>query len=190
MKRAFSCLLFLGWLGFSVVYANETPSWWSPDHQHQAFAVLRHEPDRPDRDDLVWDAVTVKDAKGFTLASLSLKVGSGVNRAVVSTAAWSSDARFFVFATTSSGGHSVWHMPSYVYNASTSRIYSIDDTIGNTTDDNPEFEISKSDILKIRFWDGATADEEASPRMIDLRDFVKKGAKIALNSHCYAPHHR
>jgi len=168
-----------------VVGAESTKLWPSPNHAEVAVAQTRFYPDKPDRTDLSWQDVSFKNAKGRLLASLSLEEGSGVNRAVVTTAAWAPDARFFVFATTSSGGHSSWHMPSYVYDVKTSRIYSIDDTIGNTTDDNPQFELSRSDVLKISFWDGKKAEAEAAPRMIDLRDFVKKGPKLALHAKCF-----
>jgi hypothetical protein len=172
----------------TLLSAHENKAWISPDEAMVARAKNFTAAGSADYTD--WDIVTVRNRHNTRLASISLECGSGINRAVVTTAAWTPDARFFVFATTSSGGHSSWHMPTYVYDSSTSCIYSIDDTVGNTTDDNPQFEISKSDILKIRFWDGATADAEAAPRMIDLCDFVKNGAKLALNSHCYAPHHR
>jgi hypothetical protein len=174
--------------GAGGLHANEKKNWPSPDGVLIAHAENRKANGSADYTD--WDVVTIRDRRGDLLASLSLEEGSGVSRAVVTTAAWSTDGRFFVFATTSSGGHSSWHMPSYVYDASTSCIYSIDDSIGDTTDDNPQFELSKSDVLKVRFWDGTKAEEEAAPRMIDLRDFVKKGPKLALNSQCYASHHR
>jgi len=172
------------------LHADEKKKWISPAGGLVAFAQNHKTNGSANYTD--WDVVTICGQNDALLASLSLELGSGVNRAVVTSAAWSSDGRFFVFATTSSGGHSSWHMPTYIYDSSSSRIYSIDDTIGNTTDDNPQFELSKSDVLKIRFWNGTKAEVEAVPRMIDLRDFVKKGPKIAFNSHClaHAPHHR
>lgn len=170
------------------LHADDKRNWTSPDGGLLAHSENHKVNGSADYTD--WDVVFICNQKGVALASLSLEEGSGVNRAVVTSAAWSPDARFFVFATSSSGGHSSWHMLSYVYDANTSHIYSIDDTMGDTTDDNPQFELLKSDVLKIRFWDGTKAEEEAAPRMIDLRDFVKKGPKLALNSHCYAPHHR
>jgi hypothetical protein len=174
-------------LGASGLQADEKNKWISPDGTLVVRAENHKAAGSADYTD--WDVVTIRDRHHTLLASLSLEEGSGVNRAVVTTATWTSDARFFVFATTSSGGHSAWHMPAYIYDASTSCIYSIDDTIGDTTDDNPQFQLSKPDVLRIRFCDGTKAEAETAPRMIDLRDFVKKGPKLALKSHCYALHH-
>jgi len=43
---------------------------------------------------------------------------------------WTSDGRFFVFTTSSSGGHQPWHVATYFYSVSRNRIYSLDAMVG------------------------------------------------------------
>ena len=171
----------------SVVSAlgTEAPKLWpSPNHKAVASAITRLYPGKPDRPDLSWQDVSFKDTKGHLLASLSLEEGTGINRALVSEALWSPDSRFFVFATWSSGGHSSWHSPTYVYDATTSDIYSIDDTIKSVTGESEtQIQFTKVDTLRLRFWDGENAQPDASPAEIDLIKFVKKYPKVALGAH-------
>jgi dipeptidyl aminopeptidase/acylaminoacyl peptidase len=109
-------------------------NWISPDGALIALARNFNHPEDSAYND--WDILTVQDRAHKSRASLSLEEGSGVNRAVVTEALWSPDSRFLVFQTESSGGHSSWHTPTYVYDTKTSRIYSIDDMIGAITSDN------------------------------------------------------
>ena len=189
MKSLLAVVVFLVLLTSSRLSADEPTQWLSPDHKLKASVVLCHE---SDRHDLTWDIVTVENASGSRLASLSLEEGSGIDRAVVGDAVWSPDSRFFVFETESSGAHSIWHWPTYVYDATTSKIYSIDDTLGAVTCNNNLLKFSGPDSLEIWFWDSTKADGSYSPKIIDLRDFVKKGPKMALHAKCfvYAPHYR
>jgi hypothetical protein len=48
----------------------------------------------------------------------------------VGHAEWSSDGRFFVFTTGSSGGHQPWHVATYFYSAGRNRFYSVDGIVG------------------------------------------------------------
>jgi hypothetical protein len=169
-------------LATSAVKSDEKPQVWpSPDHGLVAKAYNFHEDGRPD---LNWDVVTFWDHHGKSIASLSLEEGSGINRAGVVETAWSPDSRFFVFQTTSSSGHSAWHCPAYLFDATTSRIYSIDDSIGAVTDGDKTLQIDAKDTLRIslyNFNNAKDSDPWSLPRTLSLPDFVKT-AKIALHS--------
>jgi len=65
---------------------------------------------------------------------------------------WSPDSRFFVFSTTSSGGHSAWHFPTHVYRRSDRTFRSLDDSVGPVL--KPEFSFGKPDILTVTVPDG------------------------------------
>ena len=53
----------------------------------------------------------------------------------VDHAQWTSDGRFFVFTTSSSGGHQPWHVATYFYSVGRNRIYSLDAIVGAITSD-------------------------------------------------------
>ncbi len=161
----------------------EPKVWLSPNHEVIASAITRLYPDKPDRNDLSWQDISFQERKGRPLASLSLENGTGINRALVSEALWSPDSRFFVFSTWSSGGHSSWHSPTYVYDATTSQIYSIDDTIKSVTgESDTKLEFVGRDKLKLRFWDGENVQPESSPRTIDLIEFVANHPNVAMGA--------
>jgi hypothetical protein len=48
----------------------------------------------------------------------------------VNYAKWTSDGRFFVFTTSSSGGHQPWHVATYFYSTGRNRFYSVDAIVG------------------------------------------------------------
>jgi hypothetical protein len=168
--------------GTAGLHADEKKNWTSPSGGLVARAKNHKAAGSADYTD--WDVVTIYNRAGKILASLSLEEGSGINRAVVTEAIWSPDSRFFAFQTTSSGGHSVWHAPVYVYDAKTSRIYSIDDTIGSVTSDNSPLHFAHGDVLHVELWNSKwenDSDPTFFPRDIPLPDFVKT-AKVALDS--------
>jgi hypothetical protein len=53
----------------------------------------------------------------------------------VGHAEWTSDGRFFVFTTSSSGGHQPWHLATYFYSVRSNRLYSLDALVGAITSD-------------------------------------------------------
>lgn len=49
---------------------------------------------------------------------------------VVVHAEWTTDGRFFVFTTGSSGGHQPWHVATYFYSVGRNHFYSVDAIVG------------------------------------------------------------
>ncbi|MCE0522209.1 MAG: hypothetical protein LV480_04790 [Methylacidiphilales bacterium] len=142
----FAALIFLN-VGHS--FAEDVKIWSSPNHMYQAVAKTIFGPQDTYTN---YQVVKIFGQKESLLASLSLDEGSGINRAMILYAKWSGDSRFFVFMTESSGGHSIWHEPTYVYDATTSYIYSIDDTLGATTSSNRALTITLSDAIQLDFY--------------------------------------
>lgn len=180
-----AALIFLS-AGHSV--AQDVKVWLSPNHMYRAVAKTISGPQYSYTD---YQVIKIFDQKQNPLASLSLEEGSGINRAMILYAKWSGDSRFFVFMTASSGGHSIWHVPTYVYDATTSFIYSIDDTVGSITSDNSPLHFAHGDALHVELWNSKwekDSDPTFFPRDIPLPDFVKT-AKVALHSKRAPIHH-
>ena len=69
--------------------------------------------------------------------------------------AWTADGRFFVFNTSSSGGHQPWHVSTYFYDARKNRLRSLDSFVGPITSD---FRLRGSTLVTTRI--GKTGDEK------------------------------
>ena len=65
-----------------------------------------------------------------SFASSDQNHGEGVGHAE-----WSSDGQFFVFNTSSSGGHQPWHFATYYYSIRNNRFHSLDRVIGPISSD-------------------------------------------------------
>ena len=80
-----------------------------------------------------------------SFASADHERGEGVNYA-----AWTPDSMYFVFSTSSSGGHQPWHGPAYFYSRRHNLIRRLDDYIGVGPD--LIFSVSAPDILHINTY--------------------------------------
>jgi hypothetical protein len=183
-----AALIFLS-VGHS--FAEDVKVWLSPNHTYRAVVKTVFGPPEAYQN---YQVINFFDQKQHLLAKLSLEEGSGINRAVIEEAAWSPDSRFFVFETISSGGHSIWHMPTYVYDASTSLIYSVDDSLGAIASSNRKLKFTATNAIQLEFYnmEGGGSDPFSFPKTVSLPVFVEKG-KVALNSirlDTNAPHHR
>jgi hypothetical protein len=188
MKACF-CLGAILLLAMPSVFVAEPPQrWLSPNQELAAIAITRLSPDKPERLDLSWQDVLFKDTKGNPLALLTLETGTGVGPGSILNATWSPDSRFFAFKIASSGGHSAWHSPAYVFDASDSRVYSVDATMGPVATSDSKLHISHSNTVTIDFYDYKAAwnsDSFLIPRTLSLPEFVKT-AKIAPHLLLYA----
>jgi len=70
-----------------------------------------------------------------TLRWRSFASSDGSHGEGIDHAAWTINGQFFVFNTSSSGGHQPWHLPMYFYSRSTNRFYGLDSSIGPVTSD-------------------------------------------------------
>jgi hypothetical protein len=73
----------------------------------------------------------------------------------VGHAEWTSDGRFFVFTTSSSGGHQPWHVATYFYSIGRNRFYSLDAMVGPIVSD---FTLRDDTLLTTRM--GSNLDDQ------------------------------
>ena len=82
-------------------------------------------------------------------------------------AAWTSNSRFFVFTTFSSGGHSAWHHWTFVWSRRDNKIHSLDDayypqTAGTMAAD---FRLTAPDRISTLLADGSNSGRPLSVRL-------------------------
>ena len=99
---------------------GQTKSFVSP---HKGIRAVVVPVGRESRLDIRSSAGVLLQRKDFT--SRDQNHGEGVEHAE-----WTSDGRFFVFTTGSSGGHQPWHVATYFYSLGRNRFYSVDAIVG------------------------------------------------------------
>ena len=99
--------------------------------------------------------VDIRSSSGTLLRSKSFWSRDHNHGEGVDHAEWTTDGRFFVFNTSSSGGHQPWHVSTYVYDIRANKLRSADSIVGPITSD---FELRGSTLVTTRM--GATADEK------------------------------
>jgi hypothetical protein len=75
-------------------------------------------------------AVEIHDSAGKLLRRADYASPDHEHGRDIMHAAWSPDSQFFVFSTTSSGGHSAWHFSTYAYVRSRNAVCYLDDLVG------------------------------------------------------------
>src|SRR6267142_4156780 len=70
--------------------------------------------------------IEIRNFRGRLLSRRSFASPDHSHGEGVGHAEWSSDGRFFVFNTFSSGGHQPWHVSTYFYSVRSNKLYSLD----------------------------------------------------------------
>jgi len=99
--------------------------------------------------------VDIRSSSGVLLRSKSFRSHDHNHGEGVGHAEWTSDGRFFVFNTSSSGGHQPWHVATYFYSVRSNRFHLLDSAAGPITSD---FTLRGDAVLTTRM--GTTADEK------------------------------
>jgi hypothetical protein len=94
--------------------------------------------------------VVLHSSSGTTLASKDYSSPDGANGYYVLNAKWSPDSQFFVFSTMSSGGHSPWSFPIWVYSAGKKQFASFSEMINGSPTISGTFTIAKPHTLNAR----------------------------------------
>ena len=93
-------------------------------------------------------------------------VSDGNHGQIIERAAWTPDSCFFVFVTTSSGGHSPWHHWTFVWSRRDNKIHSLDDaypqTGGTMTD---AFRLTAPDRIHTLLWDNSDNGKPLAVRL-------------------------
>jgi len=89
--------------------------------------------------------IKIVDQGGKVLFDTSFASMDGEHGLVVVNASWTPNSQFFVFSTSSSGGHQPWHSPTFFYSTKAKKLFYLDDLIGVIT--TSDFVLSGEDSL-------------------------------------------
>jgi hypothetical protein len=117
--------------------------------------------------------VVIRGPDAKLVTSKDFSSPRGVNGYYVVRGKWSPDSQFFVFSMSSSGGHSPWSFPTWVFSRQKEAIVSFSDMIGGKPTLSDEFNFSGPHHLT-----AATREKEGSdkqvPVVVDLEAAIKK----------------
>jgi len=142
----------------------------SPDAALQALVFpvdidLHATPDMESR-------VAFRDKDGRLLNSKSFASARGVDGYYVASAQWSPDSRFFVFSLSSSGGHSPWSFPIWVYSRETNSFAEFSRMIGGKPTLAPDFQFVGPRTVTAATWEEAGSQTKV-PVSVDLASAAK-----------------
>jgi len=124
----------------------------------------------------MWEShVIISTSKGKRLASKDYS-SEGAHGHYVVNAKWSPDSQFFVYSMSSSGGHSPWHFPTWVYSHQKNLIINFEEIIGGKPTVSKDFNFSGPHTVTATIWKKGLEfrDEDAEPIVVDLEDAIKK----------------
>jgi len=145
----------------------------SPDHTLRAvvFPVdvdLHATPDMESR-------VIIRGPDAKLLTSKDYSSPRGANGYYVVRAGWSPDSQFFAYSMSSSGGHSPWSFPTWVYSRQRNLIISFNELIGGNPTVSADFNFSGPHTVTAATWEKAGSDKQI-PVVVNLEDAIGKAA--------------
>jgi len=117
--------------------------------------------------------VVIRTVEGKLLTSKDYSSPRGANGYYVARAKWSPDSQFFVFSTSSSGGHSPWSFPTWVYSREKDLIVSFNKMIGDNPTTSEDFNFSRPHTVAATTWEKPGSDNRI-PIVVDLEDAIGK----------------
>jgi hypothetical protein len=118
--------------------------------------------------------VVVRSSAGDTVTSRDYSSPRGMNGYYVAQAQWSPDSQFFVFSMTSSGGHSPWSFPIWVFGRKSSQIVPFSDMIGGKPTLSGEFTFTAPHSLTAATWKQEGSLDDKVPITVDLEQAFAK----------------
>jgi hypothetical protein len=112
--------------------------------------------------------IEIKRANGRLIRQRSFASRDGQHGRRVDHAEWTPDGNFFVFNTSSSGGHQPWNDATYFYSRIQNRFYSLDNFIGPVTSDFVLKKRSTAVTTRLNFRD-LNEKEQITVRLARLR---------------------
>lgn len=119
--------------------------------------------------------IVIRTSDGKLLTSKDYSSASGANGYYVVGAKWSPDLQFFVYSMSSSGGHSPWSFPMWVYSRQKNLIADFSAMIGNNPTVSANFTFTGSHTVSATTWEKAGSDNTV-PITVDLEDAINKVA--------------
>ena len=117
-----------------------TEKWISPNKNLLAFVTNTGSGDDS------FDVVSITKGNDL-IAKYSLQKNDDRSARYVNRGKWSNDSRFFIFSTLSSGGHSIWHTTTFVFDLQMRAFFEADKYTGPIV--GGDFRILPNNILKV-----------------------------------------
>jgi hypothetical protein len=111
--------------------------------------------------------IVIRLNDGKTLTSKDHASPRGTNGYYVVNAKWSPDSQFFVYSTASSGGHSPWSFPMWVYSRKVNAFAAFSDMIKGPTVSGG-FKFSGPHTVTAETWQKPGSPEDKVPVRVDL----------------------
>jgi hypothetical protein len=115
--------------------------------------------------------IRANDAKLVT--SMDYSSPRGTNGYYVARAGWSQDAQFFVYTMSSSGGHSPWSFPTWVFSREKGTIVSLNAMIGGKPTVSGEFKFTGPHTIAVAVQQ-APGSEKQVQIAVDLEKAIAK----------------
>ena len=112
--------------------------------------------------------VVIRSMSGAVLASKDYSSPGGANGYYVLSAKWSPDSRFFAYSMMSSGGHSPWSFPIWVYSVKRNQFASFSDMIDSSPAVAATFTIAGPHTLHASTWKKPGDLDDKIPVSVDL----------------------
>jgi len=117
--------------------------------------------------------VVIRADEAKLLTSKDYSSPRGANGYYVVRAKWSPDSQFFVYSMSSSGGHSPWQFPTWVYSRQKNLIVSFSEMIGGDPTMSEDFNFSGPHTVTATTWEKSGSDKQI-PVVVDLENAIKK----------------
>jgi hypothetical protein len=118
--------------------------------------------------------VVLRTVAGNLLTSRDYSSPRGSNGYYVVTARWSPDSQFFAFSLSSSGGHSPWSFPIWVYSRQTNAIFSFSQMIGDKPTLSGDFGFAGTHTMTATTWEKPGSTDKGVPVTVDLAEAIEK----------------
>ncbi len=117
--------------------------------------------------------IVVRTRERKLLTSKDYSSPRGANGYYVFAAKWSPDSQFFVYSMSSSGGHSPWSFPMWVYSRQKNLITDFSAMIGNNPTVSGDFKFTGPHTVSATTWEKAGSDNKLLIT-VDLENAIKK----------------
>jgi hypothetical protein len=118
--------------------------------------------------------VVFRTATGKLITSKDYSSPRGSNGYYVVNAAWSPDSQFFAFSLSSSGGHSPWSFPIWVFSSASGSIVSFSAMIDDKPTLSGSFKFTAPHTLTATTWMATGDIDHGVPVAVDVAEAIKK----------------
>jgi hypothetical protein len=117
--------------------------------------------------------IVMRGPNATLLTSKDYSSPRGTNGYYVVRAKWSPDSQFFVYSMSSSGGHSPWSFPTWVYSRQKNLIISFSEMIGGSPTVSDDFSFTGPHTMTAFTWEKAGSDKRV-PVVVDLEAAIRR----------------